>query len=63
MSDMNLYIGQTVVKTCPVCGKHFIPTVEWIYRLGSKFYCRYTCYNKAGGDKHKKYRTNGKGWR
>ena len=57
-----LKTGPTVVKECPICGKRFIPTVEWVYRLGSKFYCRYTCYNKAGGDKHKKYRTNGKGW-
>ena len=63
MSDMSLYKGQTVVKTCPVCGKHFIPTIGWVYRLGPKFYCRYTCYSEAGGDKHKKYRTNGKGWR
>ena len=63
MSEMSLYIGQTVVKICPVCGKHFIPNIEWAYKIGRDYYCRYNCYSKAGGDKHKKYRTNAKGWR
>ena len=56
-------VPNIVCKACPVCGKNFIPTYGWAYKLNGKYYCRYNCYNKAGGDKHKKYRTNGKGWR
>ena len=54
MSEICLKIGPTVVKTCPVCGKNFIPNVHWAYKLGPTYYCRYNCYSKAGGDSHKK---------
>ena len=50
MSDLSLYIEQTVVKTCRVCGKRFIPTHEWAYKNNHEFYCRYSCYRQAGGD-------------
>lgn len=53
MSEMSLYIGQTVVKTCPVCGKHFIPCFEWAYKKNNVYYCRYSCYRQAGGDNGK----------
>jgi len=43
------------IYTCD-CGKKFIPTVEYIYKLrkgktgATKYYCSYTCWRKAGGD-------------
>lgn len=40
----------SVVRTCPICGKTFIPTNDWAYRKGYIFYCRYNCYRQAGGD-------------
>ena len=46
------------VKVCAMCGKTFIPTVEWMYRRNHKFYCRYTCYTKAGGDSREYKYTN-----
>lgn len=44
-------------KVCPICGKAFVPTHNWVYKRKGKYYCRYNCYKKAGGDAHK-YRTN-----
>ena len=43
------------IFTCPVCGKTFIKTSEWIYKHqksgGSvEFYCRYNCYRSAVKD-------------
>ena len=38
------------LKKCAVCGKEFVPTYNWIYRINSKFYCCYSHYTKAGGD-------------
>lgn len=38
------------------CGKKFIPTPMWVYKIKSKYYCSYTCYRKAGagdGTNHK----------
>lgn len=31
-------------KHCKKCGKLFIPAPEHIYREGSKFYCKWSCY-------------------
>ena len=35
------------------CGKTFIPTHEYVYKLSVKgrlkYYCSYTCWRKAGG--------------
>jgi len=50
------------IFTCE-CGKTFIPTPEWLYKLRRKqnskamYYCSYTCWRKAGGDsgKYTKY--------
>ena len=42
----------SVIKTCPVCGKQFIPSVHWMYKLRKQYYCRYSCYSSAGGDSH-----------
>ena len=39
-----------VLKTCAVCGKNFVPTHNWAYKKGHKYYCRYNCYKQAGGD-------------
>lgn len=49
--------------TC-ACGKCFIPTPAWLYKInfqgkkngGTKYYCSYTCWRKAGGDNGGKYR-------
>jgi hypothetical protein len=30
---------------CKKCGKEFIPAPYHIYRDGSKYYCKWTCYN------------------
>ena len=50
--------GTTITsRTCPICGKSFIPTYHWRYKKNGKYYCRYNCYKAAGGD-NKKYRTN-----
>lgn len=38
------------------CGKSFVPTYGWLYKLQSRkngkisYYCSYTCWRKAGGD-------------
>lgn len=41
------------IYTCK-CGKKFVPTPEWLYKIrkGKEkgYYCSYTCYRKAGGD-------------
>jgi hypothetical protein len=50
MSEIYENIGATVVKICPICSKHFIPSVHWMYKLGKNYYCRYNCYQQAGGD-------------
>ena len=38
------------IKTCPTCGKNFIPTHDWAYKKKYEYYCRYNCYQQAGGD-------------
>lgn len=41
-----------VVYTC-VCGKTFIPTPQYVYKLCKHnkniYYCSYSCWRKAGG--------------
>lgn len=44
------------------CGKRFIPTYHWLYKLITKtnkteYFCSYTCWRKAGGggDEKRKY--------
>lgn len=32
-------------RKCPVCGRTFQPTDVWAYRLGSRYFCRYSCYS------------------
>ena len=32
-------------KKCRKCGKYFIPAPMHVYRVGSKYYCSWTCYN------------------
>lgn len=45
---------QFKLYTC-VCGKNFIPTYGWVYKIkrdnstATKFYCSYSCWRKAGG--------------
>ena len=38
-----------------ICGKQFIHTGEWVYKLHKNgknvYYCSYTCWRKAGGGK------------
>lgn len=31
-------------KYCAKCGKSFIPAPEHIFKCGSKYYCKWTCY-------------------
>jgi len=49
------------LKICSVCGKEFIPPImgKWMYRIGQKWQCSYTCYRKAGGDNGKPERESG----
>ena len=40
------------IRKC-TCGKIFIPGGEWVYKSknkkgGTKYYCSYTCWRKAG---------------
>ena len=42
------------IEECPVCGKRFIPSVQWAYKLGRYYYCRYNCYKQGGGDNVKR---------
>ena len=42
-------------KKCELCGKLFILTYNYLYKLRDKnqknlYYCSYTCWKKAGGD-------------
>jgi hypothetical protein len=37
------------IKVCPICEKRFIPTLQWIYKIKSEFYCSYKCYRQGGG--------------
>lgn len=34
-------------KNCPICGKEFYPTLEWVYKVDEVPYCSWTCYRKA----------------
>lgn len=34
-------------KICPICGKHFFPTPEHVYKNGKKVFCSYTCFLKG----------------
>ena len=38
------------MKRCSICKKLFIPAAQHLYRIGFKWQCCYTCYQKAGGD-------------
>lgn len=52
------------VLTCPVCGNTFVKAPQHAYKrrievrkdgkhsCSTLFLCRYSCYVKAGGDKH-----------
>jgi len=54
---MNNADAQWRVYECPICGKKFIPTANYLYKLrsihGVKYYCSYTCWRKDGGDSGK----------
>ena len=34
------------IRICPVCGKEFLPTEEWVYKRAGKRLCSYTCMRK-----------------
>ena len=38
-----------VEKKCPQCGKIFVRAsfVGYLYKIGTKTYCGWNCYNKA----------------
>lgn len=50
MNEICEKTGQTVVKSCPICNKRFIPSLSWAYKKDHQYYCRYNCYKQAGGD-------------
>lgn len=31
--------------TCKRCGKNFVPAVEHKFKVDTKYYCSWTCYN------------------
>ena len=41
---------------CPICGKVFVPAPEHIFKVGSKWFDKWTCYNKyvTEADKNKR---------
>ena len=39
-------ISNIIERTCPTCGCNFIPAPYHVYRIGSKYFCKYTCYSK-----------------
>lgn len=43
-------------QKCPVCGKVFVPAPEHIFKVGSKWFDRWSCYSKyvTEADKHKR---------
>lgn len=50
-------------KKCDLCGKNFIPTFHWLYKIkksGKKtlYFCSYSCYRKMGGDNSETFSTN-----
>lgn len=43
-------------KVCPICGKTFIPTTDWAFRVSkgsSVYYCSHACSRKAEKAKKK----------
>jgi YHS domain-containing protein len=48
-------------RQCPVCGKTFIATAEWVYRRGGAsmehIFCSYKCLRKFDGSKPTKAET------
>lgn len=42
-------------KKCPICGKVFVPAPEHIFKRGSKWFDKWSCYNKyvTEADKNK----------
>lgn len=30
-------------RTCPICGKEFFPTSDWVYRSGGRQVCSWSC--------------------
>lgn len=46
-------------RICARCGKMFIPSVQYLYKLHKdnkpKYYCSYNCWRKDGGDNGKRY--------
>ena len=52
-SDPNL---DMVERKCKICGQAFIPTYEYVFRIGEKFYCSWSCIQVA----HAKEESKGK---
>ena len=42
------------IKSCPICEKRFIPTLQWIYKRDRVFYCSYKCYRQGGANETKR---------
>ena len=43
-----------IVKTCPVCGKKFIPAIRHIYKSKGRLVCTYSCMLKNEEKEEKK---------
>ena len=44
-------------KKCKKCGRTFIAAPQHVYKVGSKYYCSWTCYNHRN-DKEVKHENN-----
>lgn len=60
MSDRDT-IAKIVVKTCPICGKRFVPAPMHIYHVDTngtrKYMCSYSCWKEAKRRKSVGYRS------
>ena len=59
MSNRYLSDGWAFEKICPICGKRFYITPDWVYKksvrirhrqYGIKYSCSYSCHNKMKGE-------------
>jgi hypothetical protein len=41
-------------KKCKKCGRTFIAAAYHVYKIGSKWYCSWTCYNHRNDKKENK---------
>ena len=52
---MKDYIAGIRTVKCKKCGKEFVPAPQHVFKKGSDYYCKWTCFN------HRKDKPNEKG--